>query len=217
MIQLLAFDLDGTLFDTAHGISKAFNSVLQSRGESPVPHETISAFIGTGLRSLLAQLDDKLQHRLGDLAQLEIDFKYHYNQIFLDESSVYPGIVEFLQNWPHQIAVVSNKSEYYVHELIALKELQYFKWSSLIGGDTYSEKKPHPMPLLSAMKLANVACEQTLMIGDGLPDIQVALNTNVKSVAVEFGYTPISQLIQEGAHASIASYKDLPNIIESLS
>lgn len=217
MINLLIFDLDGTLFDTAQGISNAFNNVLKERGESPISHELISAHIGTGLRDLLSQLDLKFQHRLGDINKLEQDFYRHYDNNFLTESVVYPHIADFLKNWPHEIAVVSNKKEHYVRELIVKKELQNFPWRRLIGGNTFTYKKPHPLPLLETMKEVGVSASETLMIGDGEPDILAAGRAMVKSVAVSFGYTPISQLIQLGADATISTYEELPKVIRELS
>ncbi len=217
MINLLMFDLDGTLFDTARGISNAFNCVLNERGEAPLPHELITTHIGTGLRDLLSQLDAKLQHRLGDINKLENDFYRFYDSNFLEESIVYPHIAGFLKEWPYEIAVVSNKKEFYVRELIVKKELQNFPWRRLIGGNTFAYKKPHPLPLQEAMKEAGVTARETLMIGDGEPDILAAGRASVKSVAVSFGYTPISELIQLGADAAISTYEELPKVIRSFS
>ncbi len=214
MINLLMFDLDGTLFETANGIHKAVNALMAERREPPLSYELVSSFIGFGLHRLILQLDQATQHRLGDIQKLESDFHRHYRLIFLPESHLYEGVISFLETWPHKLAVVSNKDEFYVRELVSKSELKKFNWSHIIGGNTLRYKKPHPEPLYSAMQAAGVSANTTLMIGDGLPDIQSAQRAKVRSVAISFGYTTISELIQAGADCRLDSYKDLPKVIE---
>lgn len=208
------FDLDGTLFETARGIHNAVNELMKERNEPPLNYELVSSFIGFGLHRLVLQLDEATQHRLGNLATLERDFRRIYSSIFLNQSYLYDGVVDFLKSWPHQIAVVSNKDQFYVRELIARTQLSNFTWSHLIGGNTLPYKKPHPEPLFAAMEAAGVGAQGSLMIGDGLPDIQSAQQAKVRSVAISFGYSTISELIQAGADARLDTYKDLSKVIK---
>jgi phosphoglycolate phosphatase len=229
MIQLLAFDLDGTLFETSQGIANAFNALMREKGLPPVEKSVITSFIGTGLRDLLSKLEDyyekhssqsvdvaKIRAEMGDLPRLEAEFRQHYNQNFLEESFLYPGVLDFLNSWQHKVAIVSNKTEYYVRELINQTELRKFDWVRIIGGNSLPQKKPHPLPLQEVIQQAGVTPGETLMIGDGLPDMWVARNAQVKPVAVSFGYTPLSELIQNGAHAYIHKYDELPKVITDL-
>ncbi|OFZ11636.1 MAG: hypothetical protein A2Z20_02370 [Bdellovibrionales bacterium RBG_16_40_8] len=217
MINLLLFDLDGTLFDTAPGIANAFNNLMKEFGENPVDEKIITSFIGSGLKELLLNLDNKLAHRLGELSELEKGFHRYYSQNIVAESPLFPGVVEFLQEWPHKIAVVSNKSEHYVRELVYKSELRQFHWERLIGGNSLPTKKPHPEPLREVMTHAQVKPENCLMIGDGLADMVAAQQAGIKSVAVSFGYSHINELIRSGAHATIAHYKELSKVIRDLS
>jgi phosphoglycolate phosphatase len=216
MINLLMLDLDGTLFDTAQGIANAFNRLLAERGEPAIDRDLIVKNIGQGLRDLLSKLDSKLAHRLGDLQKIETDFHRHYRQNVVTESPLYPGVLEFLKSWPHRLAIVSNKDEFYVRELVEKTELRQFEWATLIGGNSLPQKKPHPLPLHEAIRLAGSSTRAALMVGDGLPDILAARQAQVKSVAISFGYTPLSELIQNGADAVLHSYGDLPKVIHSL-
>lgn len=217
MINLLMFDLDGTLFDTAPGIANAFNRLMAELGEESVDQELITSHIGFGLKELLMNLNGRLDHHLNDLQGLEDSFYRHYNQNFIAESLLFPGVIEFLKDWPYKIAIVSNKNEYFVRELVAKTDLRQFNWQCLIGGNSFPMKKPHPQPLFEAMQDAHARPENCLMIGDGLPDMLAAQQAGVKSVAVGFGYTPISELIHSGAHATISHYKELPKVIRALS
>lgn len=217
MINLLMFDLDGTLFDTAQGIANAFNRLLVERGEAPIDTQLIISNLGYGMKDLLEKIDLSLAHRLGDLQRLEDDFHKHYKKNFIDESTLYPGIIEFLNQWPHQIAVVSNKHDYYVNKLIRQTELKKFKWVTILGGNTLPAKKPDPIQIFHTLETAKLFAHNALMIGDGLPDVQAAQNAKVRSVAVSFGYSPISELIRHGAHSTITHYSQLPDVIQILS
>lgn len=209
------FDLDGTLFETARGIQKAVNQLMVERHEPELSYELVTSFIGFGLHKLIEQLDLATQHRLGSRERLEADFRRIYSSMLVEESQLYPGVVEFLSKRSEHLSVVSNKDELYVREMIARSPLRQFRWSHLIGGNTFLKKKPHPEPLFESMRSAGALPHEALMIGDGLPDIQGAKNAGVRSVAVTFGYTPISELIQAGADSQIASYNDLPNVIKN--
>lgn len=214
MIKLLMFDLDGTLFETSRGIHNAVNGLMHERGEKPLSYELVTSFIGFGLPKLIAQLDATAQHRLGDFNQLATDFRRIYSAIYLQQSELYEGVVDFLKSWPHKIAVVSNKDEIYVRGLVEYSELKNFSWSTIIGGNTLFKKKPDPEPLFKAMNAANVEPAEALMIGDGLPDIEGAQRAKVRSVAISFGYSNISDLIQAGADSTLHHFKDLNKVID---
>ncbi|MCB0351297.1 MAG: HAD-IA family hydrolase [Bdellovibrionales bacterium] len=217
MINLLIFDLDGTLFHTAPGIVNAFNKLMADHGEPAVDSETIISYIGDGIKELLVKLDSRLMHPTNNIAQLEAQFHNYYSNCYLKESFLYPGVLDFLKSWPHELAIVSNKSEHYVRELVSKSELNQFNWRKILGGNSLPVKKPNPQVIHEVLSETNTELKNCLMIGDGLPDMLVARNADIRSVAVSFGYGPISQLIQCGAHATIAHYKELPKVIRAFS
>ena len=214
MIKLIIFDLDGTLFDTAPGIRRAVNRLMAERGHAPLSDALIDSFIGYGIVPLVKQLNDSTQNSLGPTDQVVADFRRNYKATFLDDTQPFPGVVEFLSHWPHEIAVVSNKHDDYIHELIGRSPLSRFHWRHVCGGNTHVRPKPYALPLYVAMRAANAQPEQTLMIGDGLPDIWAARNAGTYSLAVEFGYTSITDLINAGAHARLANYSELSKVIQ---
>lgn len=217
MINLLIFDLDGTLFNTAPGIAKAFNRLMADHNEPAVSDEIIISHIGDGIKELLVKINSKLAHQLGDIENLEAKFHKYYRECFLEQSFLYPGVLNFLKSWPHDLAIASNKSEFYVRELVMKTELRQFNWRKIIGGNSLPIKKPHPQVIYEILGEVKTGLKNSLMIGDGLPDMLVAKNAEMRSVAVSFGYAPISQLIQNGAHATISHYDELPKVIRSFS
>jgi phosphoglycolate phosphatase len=216
-IQLVILDFDGTLVDTAPDLVRATNFFMDFKGFSPLPEEQIRAEIGMGLKKLIIDLypeqsEDKEFHN-----DLETEFLTIYEREYLASPKLFDGAMEFLQSWPGQKAIVSNKKVRFIKPILQKLGIDNIGWSRVIGGDTYPHMKPHPQPFLEAIQSAGATPEETLIVGDGLPDVQGALAIGCQCVAVEFGYTPADQLIDLGAWSKIASFHDLLPLISSLS
>jgi 2-phosphoglycolate phosphatase len=215
--RLLIFDLDGTLIDSAADIVTTVNTLMDQRGRPQLPTEEIVASIGEGLRALVYNLFPESHVDAKFQAQLEAEFQEVYGKNLLLQTRVFAGVTEFLRKWPHTIAIVTNKNEVFAHQLAHnLDGLKQFQWLRVFGADSLPERKPHPLPLQEVMRIAGVTCAETVMIGDGTPDMRAAEAAGVHSVAIEFGYTAIDKLRAAGASASLASYADLPRILQSL-
>lgn len=214
--KLLIFDFDGTLLDTAPGIYKAINQVAAEVGAPPFPFELVKQLIGYGLNHLLQNLDLESKAILNNLPDLRKRFLEVYSETSVQESTLFPGVVEFLSQSPHLLAIVSNKEQLSLRHLVQNSELCNISWVQVSGADTFAEKKPHPMPLLRTMELAGVTPEEAIMIGDGLPDALAAREANVPFIGVNFGYAKESDLRQLGAKHIISSYKDLAKAIDTV-
>jgi phosphoglycolate phosphatase len=210
--RLLIFDLDGTLVDSAQDIILAINKLILQKGEKPIPEKIIRSGIGVGLIKLL---QDLFPHR-NDWSELAKDFRQLYVAAGFTNTKIYPGAVEFLQSWPHQLAMVTNKSEGPTHQLLQQLGLDALPWKSIIGGDTLTERKPHPLPLFETMQKLSANISETLMIGDAWPDMAAAEAAGVEALAVTFGYSTLEQLQQYNPVAFLHSYEDLPKVIASL-
>jgi phosphoglycolate phosphatase len=142
--RLIIFDFDGTLYDTIGGIHTAVNTVAGERGVPPFELDTVRGCIGFGLESLLEQLDRYSRHKLGDLQNVKARFREVYNKVALSESSLYPGVMEFLRSWPHELAIVSNKEEFSLRKMVATSALAEFSWKAVYGGRLVGAKKTAP-------------------------------------------------------------------------
>lgn len=215
-IQLLLFDFDGTLVDTAPDLVRTTNLLLQAHGIRPLPGEAIRKEIGYGLKTLLR---DTIPSALTDaehFARLEAEFLQIYEYEMLKSPSVFPGAREFLEEWPGEVAIVSNKRVGHILPILKQVGLDRIAWSSIIGGDSFETMKPHARPFLEAMKQAGTDVAETLMVGDGEPDIEGASSLRMRSVAVSFGYSPIERLVHLGATTTIHHYSELRPTIEKL-
>lgn len=213
MIKLVIFDFDGTIVDTAADLVNATNEFRTHYGYQALPELEIRAGIGTGLKELLY---NTTQSKDEDFSKIESHFIEIYERHHLLQAKAFDGLEEFLKNWPHKVAILSNKTERFIHSILKHLKLDEIDWVDVIGGDTFEHKKPHPLPFENLLRLANVSKEEALMVGDGEPDILGAKNAGISSVAVEYGYCSFERLMSLGAHHSIRHLSELLPLIHSL-
>lgn len=214
-IELVIFDFDGTLVDTAPDLIRTTNFYLESKGFDPLPPETIRAEIGMGLRKLIISLYPEEQD---DRAKLKIEgeFLAMYEREFLHNPQLFDGALEFLSEWDGRIAIVSNKRARFIGPILKKLAIDALPWAAIVGGDTYPNMKPHPEPFLKAIEAANATPDTTLIVGDGHPDVLGANELGIRCVVPEFGYAPADELIDLGAWKSIESYFDLLPLVRSI-
>lgn len=184
-IKLLAFDWDGTLFDSTALIVQAIQNAVQDAG-GPMPSKEQAAWvIGMGLQDAIAHLGR-------DIPKLQIPvvmarYLYHYSKL-QDQVSLFDGTIDMLQDLKNQgfyLAVATGKSRRGLNEALAQADLRQFFDATRTADETAG--KPHPLMLQELMAELDVRPEQTLMIGDTTHDLQLAINAGTPSVAVSFG------------------------------
>jgi phosphoglycolate phosphatase len=208
-VRLVLFDFDGTLVDTATDLVRATNLFLRSHGQNELSESAVRKEIGYGLKGLILRTVPGAEHDPSHWPAMERDFLKIYEGEYLKTPKPFPGAEEFLERWPGQVAIVSNKRERHILTILKHLKLDRFPWGSIIGGDTFAEMKPHPLPFLEAMKKAGTDHAETVMVGDGAPDIEGAAAAGIRSIAVSFGYSPLAELVHLGASSSIGSYAEL--------
>jgi 2-phosphoglycolate phosphatase len=215
-IQLVIFDFDGTLVDTAPDLVRATNFYLEAQGLEPLPETRIRAEIGMGLRKLIR--DCMPQEGMDDdrARRIEGEFLATYDREYLHSPKLFDGAREFLTEWEGQIAIVSNKRIRYIHPILEKLDVLRLPWTSIIGGDTYPNMKPHPEPFLGAMASCGALPDETLVVGDGTPDVIGSLAVGSLCVAVDYGYQNPEDLMALGAWKRIESLHDLLPLVRSI-
>lgn len=183
--DLIAFDWDGTLFDSTALIVRCIQNACRDVG-APVPAEADAAYvIGLGLADALRHVAPGLSP--DQYPALGNRYRHHYFAS-QHELSLFPGSVEMLQALKarhHWLAVATGKGRRGLDEALAHAELHGMFDASRTADETAS--KPHPMMLEQLMAQFGVAPERTLMIGDTTHDLQLAQNAGTRAVAVSFG------------------------------
>ena len=191
----IAFDLDGTLVETAPDLIGTLNRMLAARDIPVMPVEAAQHLVGHGALALLrhgfmeagaawdeAEAPALLEEFLGD---------YLANIAVL--SRPYDGVVETLERLAGRgatLCVATNKRSDLSEALIAALGLERH-FAVICGPDRVSARKPDGAHVREAVQLAGGDPGRAIMVGDGAPDVQAAKAAGVPSVVVSFGYTPI--------------------------
>ena len=183
--DLIAFDWDGTLFDSTAIITRSIQlAVGDVGGTVPSDHEA-SYVIGLGLMQALAHAaPDVPQDKYPELGER---YKYHYMR-HQNDISLFPGVLAMLADLraqSHLLAVATGKSRRGLDEALHTVELKDVFHASRTADETAG--KPHPRMLHELMAELGVPAERVLMVGDTTHDLQLALNAGCASVGVSYG------------------------------
>jgi len=183
--DLIAFDWDGTLFDSTQIIVRSIQAAVADVGGT-VPSDTAASYvIGLGLMEALAHAaPDVPEARYPELGQR---YRHHYG-IHQNDISLFDGVLPLLADLKargHLLTVATGKSRRGLDEALHAVELKGRFDGSRTADETAG--KPHPLMLHELMREFGVAPERTLMIGDTTHDLQMALNAGCASVGVSYG------------------------------
>ncbi len=183
--DLIAFDWDGTLFDSTAIIVRCIQAAVHDVGGREPSAEAASYVIGMGLMQALAHAaPDVPKERLPELSE-----RYrHYYFARQNDITLFDGVLPMLldlRSRHHWLAVATGKSRRGLNEALEVVELKGVFDSSRTADETAG--KPHPLMLQELMREFGVEPERTLMIGDTTHDLQMAANAGCVSVGVSYG------------------------------
>jgi phosphoglycolate phosphatase len=183
--DLIAFDWDGTLFDSTALITRSIQEAVRDVGGTVPTDEQASWVIGMALPQALA-------HAAPDVPKdkyPELGNRYRHHYLAMEEElSLFDGVLDMLKalrDRQHKLAVATGKSRVGLNRVLAMSELQGLFDSSRTADETAG--KPHPRMLLELMLEFKVDPARVLMIGDTTHDLQMALNAGCDSVGVSYG------------------------------
>jgi len=183
--DLIAFDWDGTLFDSTAIITRCIQAAVADVGGT-VPSDQDAAYvIGLGLMQALAHAAPDVPKDKYPL--LGARYKHHY-VIHQHDISLFEGVLPMLVSLKgagHMLAVATGKSRTGLNEALHAVELRGMFDGSRTADETAG--KPHPLMLQELMAEFGVPSERVLMIGDTTHDLQLALNAGCASVGVSYG------------------------------
>ncbi len=215
----IAFDLDGTLVETAPDLIGALNLMLGERGLPHIPLSSARHLVGLGARVMLEHgfAEAGATFDAGEMPLMVERFVELYRHRIADESHVFPGVEAVLDQFAAQgaiLLVATNKRTDLSLELLEKLGLLN-RFAAVVGPDAVSRRKPDPAHLIEAIHKAGGDPARAVMVGDSANDVIPARAARIPVVAVSFGYTetPAAQL---GADRLIDHFDQLPRAVAEL-
>lgn len=240
--DLVAFDLDGTLIETAPDIADALNACLSEIGLAPVAEHCVAGWIGQGTRPLLASAlrlalpaegDDLPQHEhatgvaaapaagagagaaADNFDALAERFDELYAQHCGQRSALYPAVAATLAELARArctLALVTNKASRFTRMLLATHGLDH-RFAHVVCGDQVRNKKPDPEGLLGVVAQSGFARDRCLYVGDADTDAETALRAGVAACLLTGGYNRGQALREHPGVPQLASFAALPAVV----
>ena len=206
------FDLDGTLLDTAPDMAAAINALRVEQGLEPLPFATVRPFVSHGANALVRLAFPEVPEP--EFGVLRERFLAIYRECLAAETTLFAGMEDLLgalEGARVPWGIVTNKPTWLTEPLLEALELRA-RIGSLVCGDTFPERKPHPRPLLHAASELGIAPQSCVYVGDAERDIVAARAAGMFSLVARFGYIgPADDIHAWSADGHIDSPLDVLN------
>ncbi len=190
-MQLLIFDLDGTLIDSSRDLAISTNAMLRHMNRPEVDAHTVNTYVGDGAQKLV-------RRALGpDVSEDELKTAYkffiqYYRSHSLENTRLYPGMAEALEELNSRgntLTVLTNKPVKISRDILAGLKVNHL-FFRIYGGESFPAKKPDPVGIDTLLWETRQERENTTMIGDSSVDIRTARNARVRACGVSWGFKP---------------------------
>jgi phosphoglycolate phosphatase len=191
--ELIVFDLDGTLVDSAPDLAYSIDAMLESLELPPRGLVQVQSYVGNGVERLVKRAltgDMWGEPESSIFEEAFARFLKFYGESNGLHTRVYPGVTEALRRLRGAgmaLCVLTNKKRCFTGPLLKAKELDGF-FEFWVCGDDLERQKPDPAPLLHAMSRCGISAAATLMVGDSATDVATARAAGVRILAVSYGY-----------------------------
>jgi len=190
-MDLLIFDLDGTLIDSRLDLANAVNATRRHMGMEALTNERVYSYVGNGAPVLIrrAMGDQATEGELQEALEFFLEF---YRDHDLDHTVLYPGVRESLDRFRDagkRMAVLTNKPVRMSRHIVeGLGVAGHF--FQVYGGNSFEFKKPNPIGVEALMKEAATVRESAMMVGDSSVDVQTARNAGIQCCGLTYGFQP---------------------------
>jgi phosphoglycolate phosphatase len=187
-LRAVLFDLDGTVLDTAPDMWNAMNRLLGEQGREALPYSAVRPFVSHGARGVLLQgFADVGPERF---AQLQERFLELYRANLSEGTRLFAGMERVLAQLAARgirSGIVTNKAAWLTEPLLEQLALRD-RFACIVSGDTVTERKPHPLPILHAAALVGLPPVECIYVGDAERDVQAAHAAGMHALVALYGY-----------------------------
>lgn len=210
-VDLIVFDLDGTLADSLPDLTDAANFACRQLNLPEHPPEAIKGMIGGGEHKFMERVvGPGNQKYVEECLQLYLDY---YSRHCGDKTRLYPGVRETLEHLAGKtLAVLSNKRLDLTEQVLGVLGILPF-FQAVKGGGQEVELKPSPQQLLSVLADLGVPPPRAVMVGDKPADVLAGRAAGTFTVALTCGYGEAAALREAGPDFLIGHLCELPGLV----
>ncbi len=194
-IDLIVFDLDGTLVDSRQDLVNAVNHARVRAGLTQLPFQEVVDAVGDGVQTLIGRILEPENIHLREVALTA--FREYYGEHLLDNTVVRPGVLEMLEHFKKKgKAVLTNKSRDYTLRILEALGISA-AFERVECGDDHAERKPHPAGISRILDFFKIRPERAVIVGDSPVDIETGRSVGAHTCVVRGGFA--SEAILSGA------------------
>lgn len=209
-LKALLFDFDGTLLNTNDLIIQTFMHVLEERFPGQYSPQDCIKFIGPSLKETFEQITPN------EVDEMIVNYRAWNIKHHDEYATEFEGVTETLQQLQQlgiRMAIVSTKERRTVERGLQLMNADHY-FEFLIGIDDVEHVKPHPEPVLKAIRKLGVSKEDVMMIGDNYHDIEAGKNAGIKTAGVAWSIKGEAYLNQYKPDYMLQHMEDLLSIVK---
>ncbi len=189
-IQLIAFDLDGTLVDSRRDLADSVNALLEDLGAAPLSEGLIGTMVGDGASQLVERALSAAGVIRAPADALE-RFLAHYDRRLLVHTAPYAGVEILLAGLSSrgiELAVLTNKPQPAAEHVLAGLHLARWFDAGIIGAEAAYARKPDPAGLIAIAAAADVPMSSVMLVGDGAQDVETARRAGARVCVARYGF-----------------------------
>ena len=215
----MAFDLDGTILNSADDLIFSLNVLLSELGQKNVSANQVNMLVGNGALAMIKKAFEINNVKSNDIdyEKLKQRFLDIYKTCYVKKSKLYPftyETLEFLKEKEIKMILVSNKPEYFVKKILDHFNISKY-FASISGGDTFSFRKPNAKHLTETIANAGIDKYNCIFIGDSINDALCAKRSRSKLILLKHGYSD-KNINNMNADIILEDLKKIPQIISNL-
>ncbi|MBI4208564.1 MAG: HAD-IA family hydrolase [Deltaproteobacteria bacterium] len=210
-VDLIVFDLDGTLIDSCRDLTLSVNDTLHSLGYPPLEESLIAQYVGQGVTPLLQRSLERYGSK--KVEEARSIFLKRYEEHLLDNTRLFPGVADVLLHFVEKhLAILTNKPYSLTEKILSGLNIDPL-FSIVIGGDSLEAKKPDPGGFRFILNQLGILPREAMIVGDNPVDIQTGKRVGSWTCGVTYGYSAESDVKNAHPDFLISTLSALQNII----
>ena len=212
----MIFDLDGTLVHSVPDMHNAINKTLTQYNLENISEQKLQTFVGEGMLSLSKKVVDYCGGNEELYETIFNSYRQNYSEEPYKYSTLMPGVMDALNYFYKQkipMGICTNKRQFVTEKLVKKMSLDKF-FEVIVGAQDNIPLKPNPDMILLTIDQFNSSNDSFIMVGDTSNDIDAAKSANIKSIAVNGGYTHVD-INSLGADYTLETMEEIIDLFES--